>query len=100
MAKAQFALGHDTEAESNVNQALAADPTLQPAVELKNKIDLTQKLTQLTKPGAEATSPQAREELKKAYSTLSNEKVANPKAIEALSRARVMLEVKPDLSHQ
>jgi len=100
VAKAQFALGHDTEAESNVNQALAADPTLQPAVELKNKIDLTQKLTQLTKPGAEATSPQAREELKKAYSTLSNEKVANPKAIEALSRARVMLEVKPDLSHQ
>jgi hypothetical protein len=94
VAKAQFALGHDTEAESNLSQALAADPTLQPAVELKHKIELTQKLTQLTKAG-EATSPQAREELKKAYTALSNEKVANPKAIDALSKAKVMLEVKP-----
>jgi hypothetical protein len=82
-----------------VNQALAADPTSKPAADLKSKIELTQKLTELTKSGAENTSPQVREELKNTYTTLSKEQIANPRALEALSKAKVMLEAKPESTY-
>jgi hypothetical protein len=95
LAKAQFALGHDEEAESNVNKVLTTAPNLTAAAELKTKIDLTKNLTKLTIAAeSEPDNPRVREELQSTYSKLKQAPVANPKALETMSRARLVLEKK------
>lgn len=95
LAQAQFALGHDNQAEANVNQVLAAAPNLTAATELKTKIDLTKNLTNLTTAAeSQPDNVKVRQELQSTYSQLSRTPVANPKALETMSRARLVLEKK------
>jgi hypothetical protein len=93
LAKAQFALAQDQEAEANVTKALSTNPNLAAATELKNKIDLTKTLTALTSAAAsQPDNPRVREELQNTYTKLSQQKVANPKVLETMSKARLVLE--------
>jgi hypothetical protein len=92
LARAQFALGDENKAESNLNTALAAAPNLAPAVELKNKIELTKDLrAQTIAAESHPEDAKAREELQSTYSKLRQVPIANPKAIETLSRAQAVL---------
>lgn len=93
LARAQFALGHDSQAESSVSRALAAAPSLPAANELKTKIELTKNLTNLTAAAeSQPSNTKVREELQNTYSKLSQAQVANPKALETMSKARMILQ--------
>jgi hypothetical protein len=93
LARAQFALGDESKAESNLNTAMAATPNLPAAVELKEKIELTKNLrAQTVAAEGHPEDTKAREELQNTYNKLSQFKIANPKAIETLSRAQVVLQ--------
>jgi hypothetical protein len=93
LARAQFALGDENKAESNLNTALAAAPNLAPAVELKNKIELTKDLkAQTVAAESHPNDAKAHEELQSTFTKLSQLPLANPKAIETLSKAKVLLQ--------
>jgi hypothetical protein len=100
LARAQFALGDESKAESNLNTALAAAPNLAPAVELKNKIELTKNLrVQTVAAESRPDDTKAREELQGTYTKLSRLSTANPKVIETLSKAQAVLQKNPAGSH-
>ncbi len=93
VAQAQFALGHDAQAESNLNQVLAANPNLPAADALKTKMELTRTLNALTSAAErQPDDSKLRTQLQTTYSKLNEQPVANPKALETLSRARTILE--------
>jgi hypothetical protein len=100
LARAQFALGDESKAESNLNTALAAAPNLAPAVELKSKIDLTKNVRAQTV-AAESHPDDARvqEELQRSVAKLSQVPLANPKAIATLSKAQAVLQKNAAVSH-
>jgi len=100
LARAQFALGDESKAESNLNTALAAAPNLAPAVELKSKIELTKNLrAQTAAAESQPDNAKAREELRITYTKLSQLPIANPKAIETLSKAQAVLQKNAAGSH-
>lgn len=100
LARAQFALGDESKAESNLNTALAAAPTLAPAVELKNKIELTKNLkAQTAAAESHPDDPKAREELRSTFTKLNQLQVANPKVIESMAKAQVVLQKNTAGSH-
>jgi hypothetical protein len=100
LARAQFALGDESKAESNLNTALAAAPTLAPAVELKNKIELAKDLkTQTAAAESHPDDPKAREDLRSTITKLSQLQVANPKVIETMAKAQVVLQKNAVASH-
>jgi hypothetical protein len=93
IARAQYALGDENKAQTNLNKALAAAPTLVPAVELKNKIELATHLQEaISTTQSQPDNPKAREELQSTYTKLSQLQVANPKLISTMSRAKAVLE--------
>jgi hypothetical protein len=93
LAKAQYALGDDNQAESNVAAALKSAPTLPAAVDLKTKIDLVKTLkTQATTLKNDPNNAKAREGLQQTYNDLNKLQIANPKAQEAISSARTLLQ--------
>ncbi len=101
LARAQFALGDENKAESNLITALAASPNASGAVELKNKIELTKNLkAQVAAVEAQPGDAKAREELRSTYMKLSQLPLANPKAIAMLSRAQAVLEKKATTQSQ
>lgn len=92
IARAQFALGQDNEAESNLDKVLTTSPNLPAATELKTKIELTKNLTHLTTvAAAEPDNSKVKEELQGTYSKLAQQPMANPKALEAMSKAKTLL---------
>jgi len=100
LARAQFALGDESKAESNLNTALAAAPSLAPAVELKNKIELTKNLrAQTVAAESRPDDAKAREELQGTYTKLTQLPIANPKVIETLSKAHAVLQNNAAGSH-
>lgn len=100
IARAQFALGDESKAESNLKIVLASSPTLAPAVELKNKIELTNNLkAQTTAAESHPEDTKAREELQSTYTKLSQLPLANPKAIATMSKAQTVLQQKAPNSH-
>jgi hypothetical protein len=95
LARAQFALGDENKAESNLNTALAASPNAAGAAELKNKIELTKNLkAQVAAVEAQPGDVKSRDELRSTYMKLNQLPLANPKAIAMLSRAQAVLEKK------
>ncbi len=93
LAEAQFALGQDDQAKQNLNKALAADPTLKPAQDLKAKVDLTTKLSALTAAAQQKPDdPQVKQELQNTVQQASHYKFANPTAVNNIKKATVILQ--------
>jgi hypothetical protein len=93
LARAQFALGDESKAESNLKTALAANPNLAPAVELKNKMELTKDLkAQTVAAESHPNDAKARAELHSTYTKVSQLPIANPKVIETMAKAQVLLQ--------
>jgi len=96
LARAEYALGDESEAKQNMDKALKADPTLQPAVELKTKMELADKISTLN---AAAESPTATKEVKEQLATTvaqaNQYKFANPKALMSIQKATKILRPEP-----
>jgi tetratricopeptide (TPR) repeat protein len=89
IARAQFATGNETAAETNLNQALKADPKLPEAVALREKIASIRKLDQLTQ--QVKSNPQneaAKQELTQHLALVEREPLANPNALAKVAQAQ------------
>ena len=96
LAKAQFALGQEEQAKQNLDKALATDPNLKPAQELKTKIEVASKLSALTAAAEKAPeNAQVKQDLQSAVSQASQYKFANPKAVETIKKATTILQAPP-----
>ena len=92
LARAQFALGNQKEAESNLDKALATNPTLPAAQDLKRKIELTKSLSELTsKVTAKPDDSAAKSELEKTVTQVNNIGVANPQTLTEMGKAYKVL---------
>jgi len=92
VAKAQFALGHEQEAEQNVQKALQAKADLPEALQLKQKIEIARNLQSLaTKVEQEPANQEARTDLQKNIAAAAPLKWANPNAVTSLARAQTAL---------
>ncbi len=78
IAKAQFALGHSAEAQTNVQKALQASPTLPEALALQQRIDTDNTITNLSAQLAEHPNDATKEKLKDAVAKAAPLKIANP----------------------
>ncbi len=89
LARAQFALGNETAAESNLQKALAASPNLLAAQNLKAKIALTPNLSTLaTQVERNPEDAGARAELHKQLAVATSEPIANPETLAAVAHAQ------------
>ena len=95
LAEAQFALGQEDAAKQNVDKALASDPTLKPAQDLKAKIEVANKLSAATAAvEKQPDNAQAKEELQNAVAQASQYKFANPKAVANMKKAATVLQAR------
>jgi len=89
LARAQFALGNETAAKSNLQKALAASPNLPAAQNLKAKMELTGNLSTLaTQVEENPEDAGARAELHKQLAVATSEPIANPEALAAVAHAQ------------
>ncbi len=96
LAQAQFALGQEEQAKQNLDKALAVDPALKPAQELKAKIEVANKLSALTAAAEEQPeNAQVKQELQSVISQASQYKFANPKAVISMKKATTILQAQP-----
>jgi hypothetical protein len=96
LAEAQFALGQEVQAQQNVDKALATDPTLKPAQELKAKIEVANKLSVATAAvEKQPENPQAKQELQNTVTLASQYKFANPNAVANMKKATTVLQLQP-----
>ena len=92
LAEAQFALGNETAAQTNLQKALNANPKLAAATQLQKKIQLTQKLSTLTEQAKSQPADTAtKAELQSTVTELQRVGVANPTAVRNMAAARVVL---------
>ena len=92
LAEAQFALGNETAAQTNLQKALSANPKLAAATQLQKKIQLTQKLSTLTEQAKSQPADTAtKAELQNTVTELQRVGVANPTAVRNMAAARVVL---------
>ncbi len=92
LAKAQFALGHEQEAEQNLQKALEAKADLPEALQLKQKIEIARNLQSLAaKVEQEPANQEARTDLQKNIAAAAQLKWANPNAVTSLARAQTAL---------
>ena len=92
IARAQFAVGNETAAETNLKQALQTDPKLPEAVALQQKIASIQNLGQLTQ--QVKTNPQdgaAKQQLATHLAQVENEPLANPSALAKVAQAQAAI---------
>ena len=99
LANAQYALGDEKAAKENLGKALSAAPTLQPALDLKNRMESANRVAELAK-AAEApnASPEVKRNLQVAVQQASQYQYANLKALQTMQKATHILradEVKP-----
>jgi tetratricopeptide (TPR) repeat protein len=96
LAQAQFALGQEEQAKQNLDKALAVDPALKPAQELKAKIEVADKLSALTAAAEkQPENAQVKQELQSVISQASQYKFANPKAVISMKKATTILQAQP-----
>lgn len=96
LAQAQFALGEDQQAKEKVEQALAANPSLTAAKDLKAKIEVVDKLNTLTTAvQKEPDNPQVKQDLQNALVQANHLKIANPKALDTIKKAGTVLQSQP-----
>jgi hypothetical protein len=92
LAEAQFALGNETAAQTNLQKAIKANPKLPAATQLQNKIQLTQKLNTLTERAKSQPADTAtKAELKSTITALQQVGVANPAAVKKMTEAQIVL---------
>jgi tetratricopeptide (TPR) repeat protein len=92
LAKAQYALGREADAKQNLEKALKADPTLQPAQELKAKIEIADKVSALTAAAEkEPANPEVKRQLQNTVAQANQYKFANPKALQEMQKATRIL---------
>ena len=92
LAKAQFALGHEQEAEQDLQKALQANADLPEALQLKQKMEVAQNLQRLATQVEQNPSDQlARTELQKNVLQAAQMNWANPIAVTSLARAQTAL---------
>jgi tetratricopeptide (TPR) repeat protein len=92
LAEAQFALGNDTEAQTNLQKAIKANPKLPAATQLQKKIQLTQNLNALTERAKSQPADTAtKAELQNTITALQQVGVANPAAVKKMTEARMVL---------
>lgn len=92
LAEAQFALGNETEAQTNLQKALSANPKLATATQLQKKIQLTQQLNTLTAQAkAQPADTAAKAALQSTVTELQHVGVANPAAVKRMAEAQVVL---------
>lgn len=96
LAEAQFALGLENQAQQNLDKALATDPTLKPAQDLKAKIEVATKLSALTAAAEKQPGdPQVKQQLQNTVQQASQYKFANPAAVNNMKKATTMLHAQP-----
>jgi tetratricopeptide (TPR) repeat protein len=96
LAAAQFALGQEDQAKQNLDKALATDPTLKPAQDLKSKIEVATKLSALTAAAEQKPDDlQVKQQLQGAVQAASQYKFANPAALNSMKRATTILQAQP-----
>jgi tetratricopeptide (TPR) repeat protein len=92
LARAQLALGNTTAAQQNVEKALQASPNLAVAVQLKNRIDLENKLPALTHAvQQDANNTEAKTKLQQAVTDINAKPVANPETMVNIAQAQSAL---------
>ncbi len=92
LAEAQFALGNDTEAQTNLQKAIKANPKLPAATQLQKKIQLTKNLNALTERAKSQPADTAtKAELQNTITALQQVGVANPAAVKKMAEARIVL---------
>lgn len=92
LSKADFALGNDKEAKTNLEKALQKDPQLQAAKQLRIKIDSLDRLAPLTaQVKSNPTDEKAKAELNQTLNTLAQQPVANPAGLLKLAQAQAAL---------
>jgi hypothetical protein len=92
LAKADFALGNDQAAKSNLEKALQKDPQLQTAKQLQIKIDSLDRLAPLTaQVKSNPTDEKAKAELNQTLNTVAQQPVANPAALLKVAQAQATL---------
>ena len=78
--------------QKNLDKALATDPTLKPAQDLKAKIEVATKLSALTAAAEKRPDdPQVKRELQSTVQQASQYKFANPNAVSNMKRATTIL---------
>jgi tetratricopeptide (TPR) repeat protein len=92
VAKAQYALGDETAAKSNLQKATQANPTDPSAHELQRKIAAVDNLKQLTSQvEADPANSAAKARLARTLDQTSQMKLANPDALTQVARAQTAL---------
>ena len=92
LAKAHFVLGNDDVAKAKLDAALQKDPHLPEAQDLKNKVQLSDRLQALTSQvEATPTDSAAKQQLEQTVSEVSRAKVANPQTLDTARKARMIL---------
>ena len=96
IARAEYALGQDANAKQNLQKALQADPKQQAALQLKQRMEVASKLSELTaKAQAQPTNPEIRNQLQQATAQASQFRFANPKALQSIQTANKILQLQP-----
>ncbi|MSN26127.1 MAG: hypothetical protein GJV46_09695 [Geobacter sp.] len=92
VARAQVALGNNAAAEENLKKALAVNPQLPEALELKKRIDLDTKLAELTSQAEQKPENAAvKSKLTNTVNEIVTFKTANPLTISNIARAQAVL---------
>jgi tetratricopeptide (TPR) repeat protein len=96
IARAEYALGQDARAKQNLQKALQADPKQQDALQLKQRMEVASKLSELAaKAQAQPTNPEIRNQLQQATTQASQFRFANPKALQSIQTANKILQSQP-----
>jgi Flp pilus assembly protein TadD len=92
IGRAQFALGNETAAQTNLQKALATNPTEEKAQDLKKRIDVANQVKSLTQAAEQQpNNPQVKQNLATAVRQADQLKLANPNAIQSIEKAKVVL---------
>ena len=96
IARAEYALGQDADAKQNLQKALQADPKQQVALQLRQRMEVASKLSELTaKAQAQPANPEIRNQLQQTTAQAAQFRFANPKALESIQTANKVLQSQP-----
>jgi hypothetical protein len=92
LASAHFALGNEAQAKAKLEAVLQKNPELSEAKELNNKMVLSDQVKTLTtRVEAAPEDTAAKMQLSQAVSQLAKSRIANPKTLQAVTRAQAAL---------
>ena len=93
IARAEYALGQDADAAQNLQKALQVDPKQQVALQLRQRMEVASKLSELTaKAQAQPKNPEIRNQLQQTTVQANQLKYANPKALQSIQTANQVMQ--------